>query len=127
MTLKQQIKQLNFDYANSEINDKRFPKQDIRGDFTLLHFEYGISSEDVIKEMDKQELLPANMWELLAYTKEGWNSKDWVVALGQSWVGPGDDATVGYIGVGEHGRELVLGDLVGEWDSRFSFLAVRAA
>ena len=81
-TLKQLIKDGKFNYVNSDITEEHYPSEKIRGKVKIFHFDRFISSEDVIKKMEKEEYQPANIYELLEYAEKDWNEKDWVVALG---------------------------------------------
>lgn len=81
--LTELIKEIKFDYINSEISDDLFeiPKE-IGTEFELVHFDKNISSEDAVKELSKDDWRPATAYELLIWAKENWNGIDWVVALG---------------------------------------------
>lgn len=111
-----------FNWVNSEI-EKSFPLTDVRGDeYKLFHFDQYISSEDAVTEIEKEGYSPATLSELLMW--QGWNKKDWVVALGQS-------AQVGGVRrVPEIWRDfgflrLVLNYWGDDWSSGHRFLAVR--
>lgn len=117
------IKEKKFDYVNSDITDTLFsvPKE-IGTDFKLYHFDRYISSEDAIKEMEKDGYKPANIYELLTWT--GWNDNDWVVALGS--VGKVDgDRRVPYLDGSGSRRDLHLRWFGLGWDALCRFLGVR--
>lgn len=119
-TFKQLTKRFN--YVNPDI-EKNFSleKREHKG-YKLFHFEKFISSENAIKEIEKEGYLPANLKELLDWKK--WNEKDWVVALGS--VGEVCGCRfVPYLYGGVSGRSLSLRCWVGDWDADFRFLAVR--
>ena len=117
------IETRKLDWVNSDIKDGLFetPKE-ISSGYKLYHFNKYISSEDAIKEMEKEGYRPANAWELLLW--KDWNDKDWVVALGS--VGKvGGDRFVPYLGKGGSKRDLYLHCWFGDWNARFRFLGVR--
>lgn len=79
--LEELIKSKKFDYVNPDITSKLFPApKSVGTDFKLFHFNRYISSEDAIKEMEKEGYRAANVYELPSW--DGWNDKDLVVALG---------------------------------------------
>lgn len=76
------IEDLKFDYVNSDITPDLFPSTEIRGKVEILHPDKYLTTEKVIKLGEEKGLVPANIYELLEYAKDGWNNRDWVVALG---------------------------------------------
>ncbi|MFA5871079.1 MAG: hypothetical protein WC842_04345 [Candidatus Paceibacterota bacterium] len=64
--------------------------RDNRKEYQLFHFEKIISSEDVIKEMNKIRFRPATLREMLRWAIKNWDRKSWVIALGQTWFDHGD-------------------------------------
>lgn len=114
-----------FDYVNDNITPENFPPQPIRGEIIIKHFDRYITSKDAIKEMEKEGLEPANIYELLTYATDGWDGKDWVVALGSSWVDSDGDRDVPCLGRWRARRRLDLGWFEGVWDRRCRFAAVR--
>lgn len=121
--LNKLIEDSKFDYVNSNIKDGFFSTpDDIWDDYKLYHFDRYISSENAIKEMNKDGYIPANAWELLLW--KDWNEKDWVVALGS--VGKvGGGRGVPCLGEGGSLRGLDLGWWDLGWDPGYRFLAVR--
>lgn len=121
-SLEQLIKSHNFNYINSNITSDLFPPQDIRGEIEILHFpnEF-LTSEEIIKRGAEKGLTPANIYELLSW--EGWNGKDWVVALGS--VGEVDGCRyVPYLYRYGSRRDLYLYWFDGRWgaDCRSAFV-----
>ena len=117
------IKNQKFDWVNSNIREGLFetPKE-VSGDFKLFHFDKRLSSEDAIKEMEKEGYSPANAWELLNW--KDWNNKDFVVALGS--VGEVDGSRhVPVLGRDDSKRCLHLIWWVSGWDACCRFLGVR--
>ena len=98
----------------------------MRGEFKLFHFDRHISSEDVVKEIEKEGYMPANLTELLSYSKDGWNNEDWIIALGSVAKVSGDRG-VPYLDRDGAGRSLYLSlDWWDRgWNGRCRFLAVR--
>ncbi len=121
--LSKLIKERKFGWVNSTITDSLFktPKE-ISTDFKLFNFDRYISSEDVIKEMEKEGYKPANAWELLSW--KDWNEKDWVVALGSVGEVRGLRHVV-YLYRYDAKRYLDLSYWVGDWYAGSRFLAVR--
>lgn len=120
--LSKLISSCKFDYSNPNIVDGFFEQpKEISNDYKLFHFDRYISSEDAIKEMQKEGYRPANVWELLKYN---WNNKNWVVALGSvAEVRGVRDVPSLFRDVSE--RHLHLFDWYGDWGADDRFLAVR--
>ena len=68
---------------------------------------------------------PATLCELLRWAKDNWNGKDWIIALGQIWLGADGSRLVAVLGLGLGRRELGLGWFGGGWGGRDRWLAVR--
>lgn len=119
------IEAIKFDWVNSDITDDLFatPKE-VSTDYRIFDFGRNISSEEAIKEMEKDGYRPANAWELLGYAKIGWNNKDLVVALG-SVGGVGGGRDVPYLRRVDSGRDLDLGWWGSDWGVYYRFLGVR--
>ncbi|MFZ2664225.1 MAG: hypothetical protein WAX66_02595, partial [Patescibacteria group bacterium] len=94
-TIKELIKDGNYDWANNDINAENFGedfKEDVEGTKAfLINFKRYISSEDAISEMDKYGLRPATLKELLSFGFKYPNEqkKNPIVALGSTWQDPG--------------------------------------
>lgn len=122
-TLAQLIKSKKLDCVDSDITEDNFPApKEIRTDFKLFHFDRIISSEDAVKEMEKEGYNPANIYELLSW--EGWNGNDFVVALGSAPDIDGD-RYVPYLHGNNYERYLYLVRLSHGWSAYYSFLGVR--
>lgn len=122
-SLKSIIKSLKFDWVNSNIIDSIFPPKAIRGKVQILQFDKTLSSEEIIKLGEEKGLVPANIYELLEYAEDEWNSKDWVIALGS--VGRVDgDRRVPYLVRRGSKRGLYLDWFDDGWDAddRFAFV-----
>ena len=123
-TLQNLIKKHKFDWVNSNITSAHFPDSGERGkDYKLFHFDKQISSEDVIKEIEKENYRPCNLYELLEW--KDWNGEDTVVALGSVWRDFGGSRRVACLYSGDSERRLSLGVWDGDWDGYYRFLAVR--
>lgn len=124
--LKQLIKQNKLDWVNSNITEKNFPIQpedNEKAEYKLFNFDRYISSEDAIKEMDKDDFRPATIRELLSW--KDWNGKDFVVGLGSVWRGGLGNRYVPILYCDGEGRVLDLGWCGGVWHGNFRFLGVR--
>lgn len=115
---------LKFDYVNSNIESiDLLPVRNT--DFRVFDIDTQKSSEEVAALIEAAGYAPATLSELLCYAKDGWDGKDWVVALGQVAHVDGD-RRVPYLAEGSSGRDLFLYWWVGGWDSHVRFLAVRS-
>ncbi len=122
-TLRAAITACRFDWVNSNI-EEHFTLEPIRRERKVFHFDRSISSEDAVKQMEKEGWSPANLAELLDYGKNEWNSKDWVVALGSSAQIDGD-RNVPCLYRNDAGRNLYLPWWSGGWVGYCRFLAAR--
>lgn len=128
-TLQRLIAAGKYDGGSSDISDQNFP---IPEDFVLgadpkvYHFNRDISSEDAIREMDKDGYVPAMAWDLLDYgAKNPEEQRKYPI------VGLGSVAKVGgrrrVLCLDEDGSErvLVLRWFDVDWGAHCRFLAVR--
>lgn len=117
------IKPLKFDYVNQNITEINFPDTGRRGEVKVLHFDKYITSEDAIKEGEKQGLVPATPHELLMWAEKNWNGIDFIVALGQQWRVPGGGPDVVFLVWYDSWRYLSLYWFDDEWSEscRFAF------
>ncbi|MDO8493233.1 MAG: hypothetical protein Q7S19_01675 [bacterium] len=126
-TLEQMITAGHYDWANSDITAKRFPLKGegkVARKAYLVHFDHGISSENAIKELDKQGKRPATIEELLAFGAKypEIQRKFPVVALGSSAKVDGD-RSVAYLDRYGSARRLHLVWWDGDWNANYRFLA----
>jgi hypothetical protein len=120
-TFKQLTKKFDWVNQNIEIN---FPLEEINKntEYRLFHFNRYISSEDAIKEMEKEGYTPATLSHLLDW--QDWNENDWVIVLGS--VGEiGGSRCVPFLYRSDSERDLGLFSLGGGWCAVFRFLGVR--
>ncbi len=129
MTLEQMIAAGNYDWKNDDITAKRFPLSGtgkVAFEPKLFHFDRDISSENAIKEMEKDGLRPAKIEELLAYgallPEE--QRKYPIVALGSVAEVYGD-RDVAYLSRGGSRRRLDLDWFDVDWRGGCRFLGVR--
>ena len=127
MKLQSLIKSLKFDYYDSNIIEKNFPIQKTKKDsyYRVFSFDRDISSEDIIKEMEKAGYRPANIYELLIWAKKNWNDQNSVVALGSIWQDLSGYRSVPVLDSDDAKRELDLDWFERDWDANYRFLAVR--
>lgn len=130
LPLSEMIDAGKYDFANNDINDYNFPKEDEGKadlDLVLLHFNREIVSEEAIAEMKKMGMRPATLLELLAfgekYPEEQRRYR--IIALGNVWQS-------GYVlrhvpcldeWFGKHALDLCWFDA--GWSAGCRFLAVR--
>lgn len=128
-TLATMIAEGKYDWVNSDITEANFPTPMnlvLGTEPKLFHFNRAISSENAIKEMDKEGYRPATIWDLLDYgAKNPELQRQFpIVALG-SVCEVNFNRNVAYLGRGASERYLCLGWLGIDWDERCRFLAVR--
>ena len=75
--------------------------------------------------MEKEGFRPATTRELLRWAIKNWNGKDWVVALGQTWLGSNDCRGVSALLFVGGRRQLFLYWFSSGWLDGYRFLAVR--
>lgn len=120
-TLKQLIEEQKFDYVDSDITEKNFPiSKREHGEYKVYSFNKQMSSEDVIKEMEKDGYSPATLLELLEYKGD----EHYLVALG-SVCELGGNRRVPALWYVARERGLGLHSWDGDWDSFCRFLSVR--
>lgn len=93
----------------------------------LFHFNFGISSEDAISEMNKVGFRPAILMELLFLraTYSELQKQFLIVALGSVWLSLDHTYQVPYLGIGTYDRELDLDCFSGKWVNRYCFFGIR--
>lgn len=120
---------LKLDYVNLNITESNFPAQpedaEKNKEYKVFHFGRSTSSEDVIKEMDKENYRPATLRELLRWANNNWNGSDWVVALGQICLDAVGNRHVVVLDLDDGRRRLDLDWFGHDWNDSFRFLAVR--
>ena len=132
-TVEQAVADGKYDYKNSDITVKNFPispamigkKVDIAG--RLFHFDRNISSEDVIKEMDKENCRPAVLMEALALAAAHpeLQREFPIIALGSVWRISSGGRQVPCLVVIGSARELNLNYFVSDWSAHCRFFGVR--
>ncbi len=130
LSLNERIKKGKYDWTNSDINDKNFPETvpaDYDAEYKLFHFNRSISSDDAIKEMEKEGYRPGNIHELLALgeAKPELQKEFPVIAIGSVWQDPDGGRFVAVLDYGDSRRKLNLYWFDGVWGDEDRFLAVR--
>ena len=130
LSVEDMVKLGKYDWTNSDITSEHFPvtrqgKSEV--EVELVHFDRVMSSNDVLRELDKQGYRPADLRELLdfgaAYPEE--QRKYPIAALGSVWQLPNGRRRVADL-VGSAGyRGLGLDWLEDDWNEFWRFLAVR--
>lgn len=129
MTLEQMIAAGSYDRTNSDITAKRFPLSGtgkVAFEPKIFHFDRDISSENAIKEMEKDGFRPAKIEELLAYDAilPDEQRKYPIVALG-SVTGLGGSRYVPFLRRDVSKRRLYLSWWSDDWRGHCRFLGVR--
>ena len=130
LSVESLVAQGKYDWKNSDIKSKNFQttrKGETTLNLELVHLNQVLTSEEVIKELDKRGLRPAELHELLSfgiqYQEE--QRKYPIVAMGSVWQHWSGYRDVAYL-FGDGGeRGLGLGYFGGRWSEDFRFLAVR--
>jgi hypothetical protein len=134
-SLEEMIKAGKFDWKDDDINSINFPNpkekellnQVIKLKAKVFDFKKDISSEDVLKELDKEGYRPATVTELLALAEIDPDlQRQFVIfSLGSVWRRSATDYYVPYLGAGDDERGLDLDGFEGDWSVGCRFLAVR--
>ena len=130
LKLEAAIRAGNYDWKNNDINDKNFPSKrsgSAELDIRLVHFNKNMSSEDVLMELDKMGLRPAELQELLAFGAKypDEQRKYPIVVLGSVWRSLSGHRLVACLSVGDGKRELNLFYYGDGWGEDCRFAAVR--
>jgi len=93
MTLEQMIEAGNCYFVNEDITAERFPlnrRESGEVELHIVHFGRDMTTKQVLAELDKQGLRPAELPELLALgvAHPDLQRKFQLVALGSEWQGP---------------------------------------
>ncbi len=133
MSLEAMIQAGHYEVVHTDITAKLFPLSGtgkVAFEHKLFHFNYNISSEDVIKKMNKQGFRPATIEELLAYGAALPEKQDRfpIIALGSIVEINNDEYNDRYVtslgkGNSEYCLDLDWFDVV--WSDSCRFLAVR--
>ena len=122
--LDELIKELNFDYVNDYITENNFGlNKEI--ECKIFNFNRSISSEYVIKEMDKEGYRPGNIYELLAWYNGNKDNKDYTVTLGSVWQDAFGYRYVPRLGVDVCQRWLYLDGWADDWNDHYRFFGVK--
>lgn len=128
--VEQLVRNGQYDWVNRDITSRNFPSRErgqVQLDIFLFNFDDEISSENILKEMDKLSFRSATLKELLALGAQHSNlqRKDLIVALGSTWRASAGRVDVPYLAGGESDRYLHLFWFDGDWYSSWRFAAVR--
>ncbi len=128
-SLAEMIKSGKYDWSNSDITEKRFPvkgESQVELSGELVHLNRYLSSEEVIKEIERRAMRPAKIEELLGfgakYPEE--QRKYPIIALG-SVAEVGGFRYVPFLGRHNSERYLRLTWWGSVWSDFYRFLAVR--
>jgi len=130
-SLSDLIAPLRLDWKNGNITEENFPVLPEDGvefskkEFKLYDFVKTISSKNSIEAMERDGFRPATVREQLQWAKDHWNRRDWVVALGQTWLDSDGDLRVSVLLRDDGKCGLFLDLFQFGWYSSYRFLAVR--
>lgn len=129
LSLAGMIRAGRYDWVNSDITGEHFPVNGVDTKevvFELVHFNQDMSSDDVLRKLDKRGMRPATIEELLAFGEKypELQRQFPIVALGSVWRRL-DDRDVPYLYRYGSERDLHLYWFEDRWSGNFRFLAVR--
>jgi hypothetical protein len=130
ISLKDRINRGKYDWVTSHITEERFPIDvlaDYSAEYKLFHFNRPIFSEDVIKEMEKEDFQPGTLAELLVLgeTRPELQRQFPIVALGSVCLTSTGFHDVPILESFGQWRKLRLGCFEIKWHPMYRFLAVR--
>jgi hypothetical protein len=124
------VKAGGYDWANSDITSRNFPtKRKGRAEVVveLIHFNRYISTDEVLRELDRMGFRPAKLHELLAFGEKYPEAQRRfsVVALGSVWLDRDGFRHVPYLDGHGSSRVLYLRWYVFGWFGFYWFAVVR--
>ncbi len=124
------IKAGKYDWANNDITLSHFPSEETgtkEVSVELIHFGQDKTTDEVLSELDKKELRPATLKELLALGEKypGLQREFPIIALGSVWQDPYGNRYCAYLCRYDAERDLDLDWIDGRWDGYCRFAAVR--
>jgi hypothetical protein len=127
-SLKAMIEDGHYDWKNNDITSDNFSvtgSGQVNSGLELVHFGKHVSTQDVLAELDKRNLCPATLPELLAfgakYPEE--QRKYPIIALGSVWADRDGRRDVACLCGNDRGRDLGLVCYVFGWRGYCRFLA----
>ena len=129
-TLAQMVKAGKYDWVSSRITQEYFPlkgKGAVEAKVELVHLDKVVTTKEVLAELDRLNLRPANIEELLAFgAKHPELQKQFpIVALGSVWRDSDGYRLVPCLGWLGSERDLGLRWFGCAWSGYYRFLAVR--
>ncbi len=124
------IKAGKYDWSNSDITSSHFPSDETETkevSVELIHFGQDKTTDEVLSELDKKELRPATLKELLALGEKcpDLQREFPIIALASVWRDPFGDRRCAYLYRFGSRRDLDLSSIGGRWDVYCRFAAVR--
>lgn len=119
-----------YDWVNSDITSEHFPvkgKGKVELNPELVHYGQGMSSDEIVQDMDKRGLRPGTLAELLAFgAKYPDKQREFpIVALGSVWQVRDGNRFVAFLHSNDSKRKLFLNVWDGDWCGGYRFLAFR--
>ncbi len=122
-----------YGWVNSNITQEHFPPVDSEGkdnqgfEVFLLSFDKGMTSEQILAEMEKQNLRPARIEELLALgaAHQYLQRRFSIVALGSVWQESDAERSVPFLTWAGRERYLTVVSFDPSWSEGIRFAAVR--
>ncbi len=122
------IKAGKYDWSNSDIASSHCTSGEAGTkeiSIELIHFKRGMETDEVLSELDKMNLRPATLKELLALGEKhpDLQRKFPIIALASAWQNPGDYRLCAFLSERASGRDLGLRWIGNRWadvDCRFA-------
>jgi len=129
-SVEKAIKAGRYDWTNDNITSKNFPtkrSETAEIDIELIHFNRDMSTDEVLAELDKKGLRPAELHELLALGEKhpDLQREFPIIALGSVWRRSSGFRSCPCLSKDGSERDLDLGWFGHEWDARCRFAALR--
>ena len=129
-TLEEMVSAGQYDWSRDNINSTNFPitgEGVVEVNLELVHLNKVVSTDEVMAYLEANGLRAVTLEELLAFgAKYPEIQREFpVIAIGSSWVGPGGDRRVPYLGRSGSERSLSLFWDDDDWRKICRFLAVR--
>ena len=131
-TVEDGIKAGKYDWSNSDITSGHFPTKHCPGSeegvkIELVHFGKNMNTEDVLSELSKKGLRPAELHDLLVLgEKHSDLQREFpIIALGSVWQAPDGNRRVPYLYGHGSERSLDLSWVGSRWIGSCRFAAVR--
>jgi len=128
MQIKDFIQKNKFHYVSPDITDENFPLQEVeKGEPVIYNLEKKMSSKEILEDLKKKNLRPANIYEFMDWFEK---NKESIKGSGKCYISFGSEFMVsdGYhrlpfvYACTDGDFEFLLGHFVLDWDAGHCFL-----